>query len=110
MNEIEGQMARKHFYVLVNSTDEVIGIGHSDMPDARYLSLARKRYFRELGFNFPIGMFKYRRGVSKVYWVIIFRVPMGTSTSNSYFIQTIANASREAPAHLSRWQTYDSIF
>ena len=58
-------MARNHFYVLLNFTDEVMEIGNSDMPDARDLSLARKRYFSDLGFKFPIGMFSYRRGGSK---------------------------------------------
>ena len=86
-----------------------MGIGHSDIPDARYCSLARKRFFSDLGFNFPIGMFRYRRGGSKADWVVIFRVPRETSTSNSDFFQTIATTSREAPENLSRRQTSDAI-
>ena len=49
----------------VNLTYEVMGIGHSDMSDAKDLSLALKRYFRKLVFKFPIGMFRYRIGGSK---------------------------------------------
>ena len=109
MDELDGQMTRKHFYVLVNLTDEVLGIGHSDMPDTRDCSPARKCYFSDIDFKFPIGMFRYRRSGSKTDWVVIFRVPRGASTSNSDFIQTIANTSREAPEHLSRRQTSDAI-
>ena len=79
MDELESQMARKHFFVLVDLIDEVTGIGHSDMPDARDLSLARKRYFSDLGFKFFIGMFRYIRGGSKADWVVIFWVPRGAS-------------------------------
>ena len=85
-------MTRKYFYVLVNLIDEVMGISHSDIPDARGRSLVQKRYFSNLGFKFPIGMLKYRRGESKVDCVVIFPVLRGTSTSNSDFIQTIATA------------------
>ena len=60
-------MTRKNFYILVNLTDEVMEIGHSDMPYARDISLARKRYFSDLGFKFPIGILRYRRGGSKSY-------------------------------------------
>ena len=65
MDELEGQTARNNFYVLVHLTDEVMGIGHSDIPDTRDRSLARRCYFSDLGFKFPIGFFKYRRGGSK---------------------------------------------
>ena len=65
MDELEDDMARNHFYALANLTDEVIGIGQSDIPDARNRSLARKRHFSNLGFKLPIGMFRYRRGGSK---------------------------------------------
>ena len=54
-------------------------------------------------------MFRYRRGGSKADWVVILRVTRGGSTSNPDFIQTITTASIEAPAHLSRRQTYDAI-
>ena len=64
MNELEGHTERKNFYILVNLTDEVMGIGHSDMTDVRDCSLARKRYFRDFVFKFPIRMFRYRRGGS----------------------------------------------
>ena len=47
-------MTRKHFYVLVNFTDEVMGIGHNDMLDARDHSLARKRCFSDLGSSLPL--------------------------------------------------------
>ena len=53
-----------------------------------------------LGFKFPIGMFRYRRGGSKADWVVILRFPRGASTSNSNFIQTIATASKQAPENL----------
>ena len=65
LDEIEGQTARNHFYVMVNMTDEVMGIGNSDMTDARNCSLAQRFYVSELGFKFPIEIFKYRRGGSK---------------------------------------------
>ena len=58
-------MARNHFYVLVNLTDDVMVIVHSDMPDVTDISLAQKCYFSDLGFDFPIGMFRYRIGGSK---------------------------------------------
>ena len=77
-----------------------MGIGHSDMTDVRDCSLARKRYFRDFVFKFPIRMFRYRRGGSKSYWVVILQVSRGASTLNSDFIKTIATASREALAHL----------
>ena len=102
-------MARNHFYVLVNLTDEVMVIYHNDIPDTRDRSLVRKCYFSDLGFKFTIAIFRYRRGGSKSYWVVIFWVPMGTSTSNSNFIQIIATVSREAIAHLSWHQTSDAI-
>ena len=51
MDELEGQMTRKHFYVLVNFTDEVMGISHIDMPDARDQSLARRFYFSKPWFQ-----------------------------------------------------------
>ena len=81
----------------------------SDIPDARNCSLARKRYSIDLGFKFPIRMFRYRRGDSKVVWVVIFQVLREASTSNSDFIQTIATTSREALVHLSLQQTADAI-
>ena len=102
-------MARKNLYALVNLTDDGMGIGKICSPDARDCSLARKHQFSDLGFKFPIGIFRYRRVGSKEYWFGIFRVPKGASTSNYDFIQTIATASREAPAHLSQSQTSDAI-
>ena len=51
-------MARKHFYVVVNLTDEVMVIGQSEMPDARDCSIVRKCYLSKLGFNFSIGIFR----------------------------------------------------
>ena len=57
-------MARKNLYALVNLTDEVMGIGKIGIPDARDCSLARKHQFSDLGFKFPIGMFRYIRGGS----------------------------------------------
>ena len=68
-------MSIKHFYVLVNLTDEVMGIGQSEMSDARDRSILRKIYLIDVGFKFTIGMFRYRRGGSKEYWVVIFRIP-----------------------------------
>ena len=85
MDELEGQMTMKHFYVLVSLTYELLVIGGSDRPDARDRSLAQKYYFSNLGFKFSIGMFRYRTGWSKADLVIIFRVPMWTSTSDSDF-------------------------
>ena len=60
-------MSRKHFYVLVNLTDEVIGISKSEMPDVMDCSIARKCYLSEFGFKLPIVIFRYRRGGSKEY-------------------------------------------
>ena len=65
-------MSRKHFYVLVNLTDEVIGIGQSEIPDVMDFSIARKCYLSDLGFKLPIGMFTYGRGGSKADSVVIF--------------------------------------
>ena len=50
LDELEGQMSRKHFYLLVNFTDEVMGIGQSEIPDARYSSIVQKNYPSNLGF------------------------------------------------------------
>ena len=87
-------MTRKNFYVVVNLTDEVMVIGQSEMPDARDRSIVRKCYLSNLGFNFPVGMFRYRRGGSKADWVDIFQITQGASTSSTNFIKTIATASR----------------
>ena len=65
-------MTRKHFYALINLTNEVMGIGKIDITDARDCSLARKRHFSDLGFKFPIGMFLYRRCGNKAYCFGIF--------------------------------------
>ena len=51
-------MARKHFYVVVSLTDEVMGIGQSEIPDARDYSIVRKCYLSNLGINFSIGIFR----------------------------------------------------
>ena len=51
-------MARKHFCVVVNLTDEVMVIGQSKIPDARDSSIFRKCYLSNLGFNFSIGVFR----------------------------------------------------
>ena len=72
LDELEGHMARKNLYALVNLTDEVIGISKIDIPDARNCSLARKHQFSDLGFKFPIGMFLYRRCGNKAYCFGIF--------------------------------------
>ena len=87
-------MARNHFYALVNLTDEVMGTGQIEIPYARDHSIERKSYPSNLGFKFPIGIFRYRRGGIKLYWVVIFQTPQGTSTPSTDFIKTIAEASR----------------
>ena len=102
-------MARKHFYVLVNFTDEVNGIYQIEMTDARCRSIAWKFYLSNIGFKFLIEMFRYRRCGSKAYWVFILRIPRGTSNSSDDFIKNISAASREAPEHLSRRKTSYSI-
>ena len=51
-------MARKHFYVVVSLTDEVMVIGQSEIPDARYFSIVQEYYLSNLGFNFSIGIFR----------------------------------------------------
>ena len=102
-------MSRKHFYVLVNLTDEVIVIGQSEMPDVMDFSIARKCYLIDLGFKLPIGMFRYRRGGSKSDQVVIVQTPQETSNSSIDFIKTTAAVTREAPAHLLRWQTSYAI-
>ena len=107
--EMEDQITRKSFYVVVNLTDEVMVIGQSEMPDARYRSIVRKCYLRNLGFNFPVGMFRYRRGGIKADWVDIFQITQGASTSSTNFIKTIATASREAPSNFSKKHTSDAI-
>ena len=43
LDELEGHMARNYLYVMVNLTYEVMEIGHSDVPDARDISLLQKR-------------------------------------------------------------------
>ena len=70
-------MARDHFYILVNLTDEVMGIGHGDMPYERDRSLVPKRYFSDLGLKFPIGIFSYRRGGIRADWFLSFGFPGG---------------------------------
>ena len=102
-------MSRKHFYVLVNQTDEVIGVVQSEMPDVMDFSIARKCYLIDLGFKLPIGMFRYRRGGSKSDQVVIVQTPQETSNSSIDFIKTTAAVTREAPAHLLRWQTSYAI-
>ena len=102
-------MERKHFYVLVNLTDEVVGIGQSEIPEDRDHSIVRKRYPSIPGFKFPIIMFRYRRCEIKSDWVVIFWIPQGTSISSNYFIKNITAASREAPAHLLRQHNSDAI-
>ena len=79
------------------------------MPDARDCSIVRKCHLSNLGFNFPVGMFRYIRGGSKADWVDIFQITHGASTSSTNFIKTIAKASREAPSHLLRRHTSDDI-
>ena len=79
LDELEGRMERKHLSVLLNLTDKVILIGQSEIPDASYHSIARKRYLRNIGFKFAIVLFRYIRGGSKADWVVIFWVPRGTS-------------------------------
>ena len=79
------------------------------MPDARDCSIARECYLSNLGFKFPIVMFRYRRGGSKADWVVIFWIPQGTSTSSTDFIKTIAAESREALAYLLRQKTSDAV-
>ena len=102
-------MGRKHFYVVVNLTDEVMGIGQSEMPDARDSSIVWKCYLSNLGFKFSVGIFRYRRGGSKSDWVVIFWIFQGASTSSTNFIKTIAVASIEALSQLLRRHTSDAI-
>ena len=102
-------MSRKHFYVLVNQTDEVIGVVQSEMPDVMDCSIARKCYLSEFGFKLPIVIFRYRRGGSKEYQVVIVQIPQGTSNSSTYFIKTTAAESREAPTHFLRRLNSDAI-
>ena len=70
-------MTRKNFYVVVNLTDEVMLIGQSETPDARDCSIVRKRHLSNHDFNFPVEMFRYRRGGSKADWVDIFQITQG---------------------------------
>ena len=102
-------MEMKEFYVLVNLTDEVMGINQSEIPDALDHSISRKCYLSDLHFKFPIGMFRYIRGGSKSDWVVIFQIPQGVSTSSTGFIKSIAAESIETLAHLLRRQTSDAI-
>ena len=102
-------MERKHFSVLLNLTDKVILIGQSEIPDARYHSISRKRYLSDLGFKFSIVLFRYIRGGSKADWVVIFQISQGTSTSSTDLIETIAAASIEEIAHLLMWKTSNAI-
>ena len=71
------------------------------MQDARDCSIVRKHSISDLGFKFPIGMFRYRQGGIKEDWVVIFQIPQGASTSSTDFIKTIAAASIEALEQLS---------
>ena len=102
-------MGGKHFYVVVNLTDEVMGIGQSEMPDARDSSIVRECYLSNLGFKFSVVIFRYRRGASKADWFVIFWIFQGAPTSSTNFIKTIAAASIEALSHLLRRHTSDSI-
>ena len=47
-------MSRKHFYVLVNLTDEVIGIGKIEIPDVMDCSIAWKCYLIEIVLILPL--------------------------------------------------------
>ena len=102
-------MARKHFYVVLILTYEVMVIGQSEILDARYCSVVRKCYLSNLGFNFSIGIFRYRRGGSGSDWVVIFRTTQGASTSSTNFIKTISASLRESLSHLLRRHSSDGI-
>ena len=65
LDELDDKMARKKFYVLVNLTDKVMGIGQSGMPYARDHSISCKNSLIDQYFNFLIGMFRYRKGENK---------------------------------------------
>ena len=87
-------MTRKNFYIVVNLTNVVIGIGQTERPDARNRSIMWKCYPRKLSFKFTVGIFRYRIGGSKAYWVVIFWIPQGASTSSTNFIKNIARRVR----------------
>ena len=56
LDELEGQIEKEEFYVVVNLIDEVMVIGQNEMTDARDRSIVQKRYLSNRGFNCSVGI------------------------------------------------------
>ena len=93
-------MARKHFCVLVNIIDEVMGIGQSEITDNRDFSIARKLYLSDIGFKFTIGIFRYKKVGVKQIGLLSFGSTRGRQT------QVLISSKPSMQHHKKHWKTF----